>query len=65
MATEQLKVQKDSVAEVVIDFGDEFKAEIQECRIFANDSKEENIIFIAQDVSNPNRKVQITIRKNK
>jgi hypothetical protein len=60
--SEQLKVHKDATAEVVIDFGN-FKAELSECRIFANDSKDEHIVFIAQDISDPNKKVQITIKK--
>lgn len=61
--TEQLKVQKDSVAEVVIDFGT-YKTNIPECRIFANKSNEDEVVFIMQDVSDPNKKVQVTIRKS-
>ncbi len=63
MAAEQLKVQKDAKAEVVIEFGT-FRAELADCRIFANNSNEEEIVFIAQDVNDPTKKVQITIKKN-
>lgn len=64
MATDQLKLQKDVQAEVVIDFGT-WKMELPECKIFTNGSDEEDIVFIAQDPNQPEKKVQVTLRKTK
>lgn len=64
MATDQLKIQKDVQAEVVIDFGT-WKMDLQNCKIFSNSSNEEELIFIAQDPNQPEKKVQVTIRKTK
>lgn len=62
MMPEQLKVQKDMEAEIVIDFGD-FKAELVNCRVFSNDNDDIDIVFLAQDPNDPNKKVQVTLRK--
>lgn len=61
---DQLKAKKDAYAEIVIDFGN-FKAELPNCRIFSNNSGEDDVVFIAQDVNDPNKKVQVTIRRVK
>lgn len=59
---EELKLKKDDVADVLIDMPD-YKLEILGCKVFANSTKENEIVFIVQDPKDPNKKIQIILKK--
>jgi len=63
MSESKLKIQKDSIAQVIIHI-DEARVVLENCKVFANAEGDDEIIFQLQDPLNPSRRtVQITLSK--
>ena len=63
MSESKLKLQKDSIAQVIIHI-DEARVVLDNCKVFANAEGDDEIIFQLQDPQSPNKRtVQITLTK--
>jgi len=58
---EPLKKQTKTKADIIIDFG-AWKMDMKDCSVFA-DSGKDTIVVLFQDDANPERKIQIILRK--
>jgi len=63
MAESKLKLQTDSIAQVIIQI-DQARVVMDNCKVFANPDGEDEIIFQLQDPNSPDKRtVQITLTK--
>lgn len=59
---EQLKLKTEITADVTISI-DGTAMSMENCVIYANDPHEQDILFIAHDTQNENRKIQVRVKK--
>lgn len=62
MEEKKLKKQADTLAQIVIQI-DGNSVYLKDCQIYTNGSDEDDIIFLAQDPGNQDRKVQVRLQK--